>query len=131
MGYFKNSRFVAADGRSYPAADIGKTRPVTFVTSFEDGWIWHIAMRDTASVGLVINTNRARTMDKTERERFFLDTLRQAPYLDRLLEDAVYEEVLSAKDRIIPITQQRFAAIIFIVSAMRLLLSILFIPMGC
>ncbi len=91
-GYFKNSRFVAADGRSYPAADIGKHRPVTFVTSFEDGWIWHIAMRDTTSVGLVINTNRARSMDKAERERFFLETLRQAPYLDRLLDGAEYLE---------------------------------------
>ena len=91
-GYFKHSRFVAADGRSYPATDIGKTRPVTFVTSFKDGWIWHIAMRKITSVGLVINTNRARAMDKAGRERFFLETLRRAPYLDRLLESAEYQE---------------------------------------
>jgi len=91
-GYFKDSRFVAADGRSYPAADIGKNRPVTFVTSFEDGWIWHIAMRKITSVGLVINTNRASAMNKAERERFFLETLRRAPYLDRLLESAEYVE---------------------------------------
>ena len=91
-GYFKDSRFVAADGRSYPAADVGKIRPVTFVTSFEDGWIWHIAMRNLTSVGLVINTNRARSMDSAGRERFFLDTLRRVPYLDRLLESAEYVE---------------------------------------
>jgi hypothetical protein len=91
-GYFKHSRFVAADGRSYPATDIGKTRPVTFVTSFKDGWIWHIAMRKITSVGLVINTNRARAMDKAGREQFFLETLRRAPYLDRLLESAEYQE---------------------------------------
>lgn len=91
-GYFKNSRFVAADGRSHPAADVGKVRPVTFVSSFEDGWIWHIAMRNTTSVGLVINTNRARSMDKSEREQFFLNTLRRTPYLERLLDNAVYEE---------------------------------------
>ncbi|MDO9236254.1 MAG: NAD(P)/FAD-dependent oxidoreductase, partial [Aquabacterium sp.] len=91
-GYFKNSRFVAADGRSHAAADIGKIRPVTFVTSFEDGWIWHIAMRNTTSVGLVINTDRARSLDSAGRERFFLDTLRRAPYLDRLLESAEYIE---------------------------------------
>ena len=54
-GYFKDSRFVAGDGKSYPASDIGKVKPVTFVTSFEDGWIWHIAMRKLTSVGLVIN----------------------------------------------------------------------------
>ena len=91
-GYFKNSRYVAADGRSYPASEVGKVPPITFVTSFEEGWIWHIALRHTTSVGLVINTNRARSMDKTEREQFFLDTLKKAPYLDRLLETASYEQ---------------------------------------
>lgn len=89
-GFFKNSRYVGADGRSYAAEEVGKIKPVTFVTSFEDGWIWHIAMRRYTSVGLVINTERARTMDKSERERYFLDTLKAAPYLDRLLEKAEY-----------------------------------------
>lgn len=89
-GHFKNSRYVAADGRSYPAEDVRNVAPITFVTSFEEGWIWHIAMRQVTSVGLVINTDRARGTDKSERERFYLDTLRKAPYLDRLLEKAEY-----------------------------------------
>ncbi len=89
-GHFKHSRFVAADGHSYPASQVGKVRPVTFVTSFEDGWIWHIAMRHVASVGLVINTDRARAMEKSDRESFFLKILKTAPYLDRLLENAEY-----------------------------------------
>lgn len=89
-GHFKNSRYVAADGRSYPASQVGKVKPVTFVTSFEDGWIWHIAMRHVASVGLVINSERGRAMDKTQRERFYLDTLKTAPYLDGLLDTAEY-----------------------------------------
>jgi flavin-dependent dehydrogenase len=91
-GYFKNSRFVAADGKSHPASAIGKTRPVTFVTSFEEGWIWHIALRKLASVGLVINTDRARGMDKPGREQFFLETLRRTPHIARLLESAEYQE---------------------------------------
>lgn len=91
-GHFKNSRYVGADGRSYPAGDVNKIRPVTFVTSFEDGWIWHIAMRRVASVGLVVNTERARAMDKTERERYFLETLKAAPYVERLLDKAEYLE---------------------------------------
>lgn len=89
-GHFKNSRYVAADGRSYAASEVGKVKPVTFVTSFEDGWIWHIAMRQYTSVGLVINTDRARAMDKEQRERFFLGTLKTAPYLDNLLDCAEY-----------------------------------------
>jgi len=91
-GYFENSRYVAADGRSHAPSELDSVRPVTFVTSFEDGWIWHIALRKLASVGLVINTERARSMDKTQRERFFLDTLRKVPYLPRLLEEARYVE---------------------------------------
>lgn len=89
-GHFKGSRYVAADGRSYPASEVNTVRPVTFVTSFEDGWIWHIAMRRYASVGLVINTDRARVMDKSKRESFFLNALKAAPYLDCLLDNAEY-----------------------------------------
>lgn len=65
-GHYKYSRFVAADGRSYASSEVGKIKPVTFVTSFQEGWIWHIAMRQVASVGLVINTERARGMEKAE-----------------------------------------------------------------
>ncbi|MCQ8105420.1 tryptophan 7-halogenase [Methylomonas sp. SURF-2] len=89
-GRFKNSRFVGADGRGYPAGDVKKVRPVTFVTSFEDGWIWHIAMREVASIGLVINTDKARAMDKTRREHYFLRTLAAAPYMNQLLAEAEY-----------------------------------------
>jgi flavin-dependent dehydrogenase len=91
-GYFDRSRFVGGDGRSHAPEDLGKVRPVTFVTSFEDGWIWHIALRRTTSVGLVIHTGRAAGMDKAGRERFFLETCRKTPYLDRLLAEAEYRE---------------------------------------
>jgi len=89
-GHFKNSRYVAADGRSYAATEVGEVKPVTFVTSFEDGWIWHIAMRQYTSVGLVINTDKARAMGNEQREGFFLDTLKTAPYIDKLLDKAEY-----------------------------------------
>ena len=89
-GHFKNSRYVAADGCSHAATEVGKVKPVTFVTSFEDGWIWHIAMRQYTSVGLVINTDRARSMDNQQREGFFLDTLKTAPYICKLLDKAEY-----------------------------------------
>lgn len=91
-GYFRGSRFVGGDGRSHPPEAIGRVKPVTFVTSFEEGWIWHIALRNTTSVGLVIHTERARGMNRSERERFFLETCRTTPYIDRLLAGAEYEE---------------------------------------
>lgn len=89
-GHFKNSRYVAADGHSHPADQVQHVKPITFVTSFEEGWIWHIAMRKVASVGLVINTDKARAMDKPERERYYLQTLQQAPYIHKLLADAEF-----------------------------------------
>lgn len=90
-GYFKNARFMGADGKSHPVSHLGIVKPVTFVSSFEDGWIWHIALRQTTSVGLVINTERARNMNKLEREQFFLDTLKKIPYVNGMLAEAEYE----------------------------------------
>ena len=89
-GHFKNSRYVDAAGQSHPASDVQKIKPITFVTSYEEGWIWHIAMRQVASVGLVINTDKARLMDKQQRERYFLETLQSAPYVNQLLKYAEY-----------------------------------------
>ncbi|QFY42295.1 NAD(P)/FAD-dependent oxidoreductase [Candidatus Methylospira mobilis] len=93
-GYFRNSRYVGADGKSHAPEDIGAIKPVTFVTSFEDGWIWHIAMRKLTSVGVVLHTDRARGMNGSEREQFFLETCRKTPYIDRLLDAAEYQEGL-------------------------------------
>lgn len=91
-GYFDHSRFFGADGRSHAPDDLRTVKPVTFVSAFEAGWIWHIALRRTTSVGLVINTDRTQGMSAPERERFFLETCRATPYLDRLLEAAEYRE---------------------------------------
>jgi flavin-dependent dehydrogenase len=93
-GYFRHSRFVGADGKSHAPEDIGTIKPVTFVTSFEDGWIWHIAMRKLTSVGVILHTDRARGMNGREREKFFLETCRKTPYIDCLLASADYQEGL-------------------------------------
>ncbi|MGZ8248810.1 FAD-dependent oxidoreductase [Methylomagnum sp.] len=90
-GYFDHSRFVGSDGKSYGPEEINRVKPVTFVTSFEDGWIWHIALRRTTSVGLVVNTDRASGMSKSEREKYFLAVCRTTPYVDRLLAGAEYQ----------------------------------------
>jgi flavin-dependent dehydrogenase len=90
-GYFRNSRFVGAEGRGHPPEALGRVKPVTFVTSFAEGWIWHIALRHTTSVGLVIHTDRTQGMNRTGREKFFLDTCRATPYIGALLADAEYE----------------------------------------
>jgi flavin-dependent dehydrogenase len=89
-GYFDNARYVAADGRSYTAEHLRQTRPVTFVLSYEDGWVWHIPLRRNTSVGLVINTDRIRGLDREQQEQYFLATCARVPYLAPLLEPATY-----------------------------------------
>ncbi len=91
-GYFAGSRYLAADGKSHSPDELDCVRPVTFVTAFKEGWIWHIPLRQTTSVGLVVNTNRTGGMNRAERERFFLDTCRATPYLQALLEPAEFQE---------------------------------------
>ncbi len=91
-GYFTNANFVAADGCSYGPESVGKVKPVTFINSFEDGWSWHIQLRKSASIGLIINTGNIKRMGKKEQEEYFLKTVRQIPYLRELLANAEYVE---------------------------------------
>lgn len=87
-GYFKDSRFVDGEGRSHPFEHIGDVRPVTFVLSYDDGWIWHIPLRRVTSVGLVVYRNRAAAISASEREHYFLETCASVPYLRDLLAPA-------------------------------------------
>jgi len=89
-GYYRNSSFLAADRRVYGMEDVHKVRPVTLVTSYRDGWVWHIVLRDVTSVGLVMNTAVAKGMSGQDREQYFMDTCRQLPYVGELLQGAEY-----------------------------------------
>lgn len=91
-GYFQNSRFIGGDGRSYPGDLIAKVQPVTFVLSYEDGWIWHIPLRRLTSVGLVVYRHLAKTLNEAERREYFLRTCQTQPYLRELLAPAQFIE---------------------------------------
>ncbi len=87
-GYFENSRFASVDRKSYTEEYLTKVKPVTFVMSFENGWIWHIVLRGKTSVGLIVPTERTKGMDRKQREVFFKQTCACLPYLGKLLESA-------------------------------------------
>ncbi|MEE9344014.1 MAG: tryptophan 7-halogenase [Methylococcales bacterium] len=89
-GYFKNARYFAADGKSYAADQLQAVKPVTFVSSFQEGWVWHIPLRHTTSVGLVLDTDKAKGMTYQQREQFFLSICAQVPYLNQLLKPEDY-----------------------------------------
>lgn len=84
-GYFENSRYVGADRQSHAPEDVRRVKPVTFVMSHRDGWLWHIILRDKTSVGLVIHTDRTKGMSREAREDYFQQTCRSLPYLKQLL----------------------------------------------
>lgn len=91
-GYYQNSRFVGVDRKSHAEEALAKIRPVTFVMSFEQGWVWHIVLRDKTSVGLVVPTDRTKGMGRQQREHFFKHTCLSLPYLSKLLEPATFIE---------------------------------------
>ncbi len=91
-GYFENARFVDGEGRGHDFGRIGEIRPVTFVLSYPDGWIWHIPLRRVTSVGLVIYRHLAASMNAAGRERYFLETCASVPYLAELLKKARFIE---------------------------------------
>ncbi len=91
-GYYKDSLYLGGDRQSHPITAVHDTPPVTFISSFEDGWIWHIILRHRASVGLIINTDRIKGMGKADQEAYFRATCAQTPILQKLLEPAVFIE---------------------------------------
>ncbi|MCF6250053.1 MAG: FAD-dependent oxidoreductase [Methylococcaceae bacterium] len=91
-GYFVNSRYVGADRKSHHMEELKQNPPVTFVMSYEDGWIWHIVLREKTSVGLIVHTERTKGMNKEQRKIFFKQTCAKVPYLSTLLEPACLVE---------------------------------------
>jgi flavin-dependent dehydrogenase len=91
-GYFENARFVGVDRKSYATKALATVKPVTFVLSFEDGWVWHIVLRGKTSIGLIVPTERTRGMDRQQREVFFKQTCVRLPHLSKLLEPARFIE---------------------------------------
>jgi len=91
-GYFENSRYVGVDRQSHSEQELSQIAPVTFVMSFEAGWIWHIVLRGKTSVGLIVPTDRTKGMDKLQREVFFKQTCSELPHLKELLRPATFVE---------------------------------------
>lgn len=91
-GYFENSHFVGVDCQSHPFESLANVKPVTFVMSYEGGWVWHIVLREKTSVGLIVPTERTQGMGRQQREAFFKHTCETLPHLNALLASAQFIE---------------------------------------
>ena len=89
-GYFKNSRYVGVDRKSHSPDELSLVKPVTFVLSYQDGWLWHIVLRHKTSVGLVINTENFKAVDASQREAYFKSVCQNIPQVNKLLRSAEF-----------------------------------------
>lgn len=93
-GYFDGSDYLTPTGDIHPAQEVSRIPPATFVTSLGPehnwGWSWHIMLRHTTSVGLVIPVDTVKSVKESETgwEDFFLHQCETLPILSRLLEPA-------------------------------------------
>ena len=92
-GYFKNSKYVAGDGKAYAFEHLREVPPTTFVCSLSQwGWVWHIPLRESTSIGLTIPLEEfklGKAGDK-ELEAYFLRVCNETDCLNNLLEDAEF-----------------------------------------
>ena len=93
-GYWEGSRFLTIDGVAHEQSELGRVRPVTFLRSIDEagdaGWSWHISLRESASVGLVLPIGLTQeTRNKSESwEAYFERRCRDVPILRDLLSDS-------------------------------------------
>ncbi len=91
-GYFKNSRYVGVDRKSHDANEIANVKPVTFVTSYRSGWLWHIILRGKTSIGLIIPVEQFKAVEPERRESYFKQACGEIPSVAKLLENARFIE---------------------------------------
>ncbi|MBI1722721.1 MAG: tryptophan 7-halogenase [Gemmatimonadetes bacterium] len=97
-GYFLDSKYVALGGKVHPFKDLNQTPPTTFVCSVDElgewGWLWHIPLRESTSIGLVVPVEQLQVVKKSDEalEKYFLRKCYEVSYLGRLLEGATYLE---------------------------------------
>lgn len=93
-GYWTDSRFISIDGVAHDQAELDSVRPVTFLSSIDEagdaGWTWHIRLRESTSVGLVLPTGMtSQSRSKGEDwESYFERRCLDIPVLRELLSEA-------------------------------------------
>ncbi|HEY2864566.1 MAG TPA: NAD(P)/FAD-dependent oxidoreductase [Casimicrobiaceae bacterium] len=95
-GYFDDSKYIAADGKIYSAQSVREKPPTTYVSALPQGdgwaWLWHIMLRKTTSIGLVIPIAWAQQSKASGEswEAWYLRQCEAIPLLQRLLAEATF-----------------------------------------
>lgn len=91
-GYYRDSLYMGVDQQAHPVSEAYDIKPVTFVCNYNDGWIWHIVLRESTSVGMVVNTRDIKGMGKDAQQAYLQETCASVPYLRDLLAPAEFIE---------------------------------------
>ncbi len=92
-GYFKDSKYVAADGKAYDFKYLRSIPPTTFVSNIDRwGWMWHIPQRENTSIGMILPQEKMKEIKSSDEalEQYFLRKCYELPYMKRLLANASY-----------------------------------------
>ncbi len=92
-GYYEDSRYIGDGGGVYPASKVQEEAPTTTVESVgaDQGWLWHIPMRVSTSVGLLLppqELKRRGAAGAASVERFYHETVASTAYASKLVESA-------------------------------------------
>jgi flavin-dependent dehydrogenase len=102
-GYFKNSKYIGLDGKAHSVENLKTILPTTFICSFAEtgnwGWSWHIPLRKSTSVGLVLPLEFMKNvqLNGDSWESYFLQKCYEIPILKDLLVNAQFCEGSFAK----------------------------------
>ena len=87
-GYYRDGQYLSSAGNACRLNQVYDIPPATFVESTEGwGWTWHIALRDSISVGIIIPIERFAALKKAgeSREAIFKRLVSQGPRLSQLV----------------------------------------------
>ncbi|CAD5985116.1 MULTISPECIES: NAD(P)/FAD-dependent oxidoreductase [Planktothrix] len=102
-GYFKNSKYIGLDGKAHSVENLRTILPTTFICSFAEtgnwGWSWHIPLRESTSVGLVLPLEFMKKVQLNggSWESYFRQKCYEIPILEDLLANAQFCEGSFAK----------------------------------
>ncbi|MEH1804953.1 NAD(P)/FAD-dependent oxidoreductase [Nostoc sp.] len=97
-GYFKNSKYIGLNGKAHSVENLRTILPTTFICSFAEtgnwGWSWHIPLRESTSVGLVLPLEFMKTVQLNggSWESYFRQKCCEIPILEDLLANAQFCE---------------------------------------
>ncbi len=92
-GYYRGGAYLDYEGGVHPFDSRFRTPPVTFLESIGGwGWTWHIVLRETVSVGVVVPPERLRNFMSggNSLESKFTGLVAATPGLSKLMQSAEF-----------------------------------------